>query len=176
FNLYGIDLRFKQKPSARNLGHGAVVWEASAIFAKYMEENCRKYSPTKLAGKTVFELGSGCGLGGLSFTMRGATVILSDLDCVVDTLTRDNAEAVYARTVSSNARPTYPVVMPIVTPLDWRTEYECPPEAPEPPYDIILLTDCVFSVDLAPDLVRTIQTLAGPKSEIYCCHEIRDEV
>lgn len=40
----------------------------------------------------------------------------------------------YARTVSSNARPTYPVVMPIVTPLDWRTEYECPPEAPEPPY------------------------------------------
>lgn len=92
FNLYGIDLRFKQKPSARNLGHGAVVWEASAIFAKYMEENCRKYSPTKLAGKTVFELGSGCGLGGLSFTMRGATVILSDLDCVVDTLTRDNAE------------------------------------------------------------------------------------
>lgn len=42
--------------------------------------------------------------------------------------------------------------------------------------DIILLTDCVFSAQLAPALVGQIKRLSGPKTEIYCCHEIRDEV
>ena len=91
FNILGVDVSLQQKPSAENLGHGAVVWEASAIFTKYMEVNFKKFSPEKLAGKTVFELGSGCGLGGLAFMMRGAAVVLSDLECVVETLTRANA-------------------------------------------------------------------------------------
>lgn len=90
-NLFGVDLSLKQKPSARDLGIGAVVWESSAIFTKYMEANFKKFSPEKLAGRTVLELGSGCGLGGLAFVMRGAAVILTDLACVIDTLTRDNA-------------------------------------------------------------------------------------
>lgn len=29
FELFGVTLNLKQKPSARDLGHGAVVWEAS---------------------------------------------------------------------------------------------------------------------------------------------------
>ena len=91
FNLFGTDLSIKQKPSARDLGIGAVVWESSVILTKYMEANFKKFSPEKLAGKTVFELGSGCGLGGLAFMMRGAAVVLSDLECVVETLTRANA-------------------------------------------------------------------------------------
>ena len=93
--LFEQDLSLKQRPSARNLGHGAVVWEASVIFAKYMEIHCKKFSYHKLQGKTVVELGSGVGLGGLSFMMRGAEVVLSDLKCVTDTLTRDNAEVLF---------------------------------------------------------------------------------
>lgn len=42
--------------------------------------------------------------------------------------------------------------------------------------DIVLLTDCVFSAELAPALVEKIKSLSGNKTEIYCCHEIRDEV
>jgi hypothetical protein len=42
--------------------------------------------------------------------------------------------------------------------------------------DIVLLTDCVFSLDLVPALVDTIRGMCGPKTEVYCCHEIRDLV
>jgi predicted nicotinamide N-methyase len=92
FTLFGEELSLKQKPSSRDLGHGAVVWESSAIFSKYMEINFKKFNHTKLTGRTVLELGSGCGLGGLAFMMRGAAVIMTDLACVVDELTRENAE------------------------------------------------------------------------------------
>jgi hypothetical protein len=39
-----------------------------------------------------------------------------------------------------------------------------------------LLTDCVFSEKLAVPLVNTILSGCGPRSTIFCCHEIRDEV
>ena len=46
-----------QEPSATNLGHGAVVWDASVVFAKYMESNAKEFDPAKLNKKTVIELG-----------------------------------------------------------------------------------------------------------------------
>lgn len=64
---------------------------------------------------------------------------------------------------------------PFATPLDWTKPFICPEGAPTSPYDIILLTDCIFSVELTPDLISTIKSLCGPKSEVYCCYEIRDQ-
>ena len=61
---------------------------------------------------------------------------------------------------------------PEVHALDWTESY--PP--PEKPYDMILLTDCIFSVYLIQPLISQILNNCGKKSEIYCCHEIRDEV
>jgi hypothetical protein len=43
------------------------------------------------------------------------------------------------------------------------------------PFDIVLLTDCVFSALLVKDLVSTILKYTGPRSTVICCHEIRDE-
>ena len=44
------------------------------------------------------------------------------------------------------------------------------------PYDYVLLTDCVFSAELAVPLVNTILCCCGPRTNVICCHEIRDEV
>lgn len=44
------------------------------------------------------------------------------------------------------------------------------------PYDIILLTDCVFAIELVYPLVQTILYCCGLRSIVLCCHEIRDEV
>jgi len=44
------------------------------------------------------------------------------------------------------------------------------------PYDYVILTDCVFSVELAQALVNTILCCCGPRTTVICCHEIRDEV
>lgn len=43
-------------------------------------------------------------------------------------------------------------------------------------FDIILLTDCIFSVTLTEALISTIMQYCTNKTEILCCHEIRDEV
>jgi len=89
-SLFGQELSIQQMPDDRLLGHGAVVWDSSAIFVKYMECNPRDYDSSKLAGKTVLELGSGCGLAGIAFMMRGAVVTCTDLSAVTIALTMKN--------------------------------------------------------------------------------------
>lgn len=73
-------------------GHGAVVWDSSIVFAKYMEYNPQLFTSSEIVGKTVLELGSGCGLAGLSFMAKGADVTLTDLSHIVTELTLPNAE------------------------------------------------------------------------------------
>lgn len=43
-------------------------------------------------------------------------------------------------------------------------------------YDMVLLTDCVFSVDLIECLIGTIVSHCKQRTTVICCHEIRDEV
>lgn len=64
----------------------------SVIFAKYIENDPREFSIENLHGKRLIELGSGCGLAGLSCMMRGAVVTLTDLQCVTEALTTPNAD------------------------------------------------------------------------------------
>ena len=39
------------------------------------------------------------------------------------------------------------------------------------PYDYVLLTDCVFSAALVPDLIRTILESSGQRSTVICVRE-----
>lgn len=41
-------------------------------------------------------------------------------------------------------------------------------------YDIIVLTDCIFSVHLIKPLINCILKLSSHNTIIYCCYEIRD--
>ncbi len=84
---------------------------------------------------------------------------------------------------TGNGSSTVTIQRPTVFAIDW-TEHattNLPTDGDEGAadthiYDIVLLTDCVFSVELVPDLMATILKHSGPKSTIICCHEIRDEV
>ena len=96
--LFGNLLRLNQNPSAHNLGHGTVVWDASVVFAKYMENNAKEFDPSKLTGKTLLELGSGCGLAGISFMLRGAAVTCTDMEKVTSSLTAQHLYSSKART------------------------------------------------------------------------------
>jgi predicted nicotinamide N-methyase len=90
--LFDQELVIEQDPGSRDLGHGAVVWDAAVVFSKYMEKNYKDYDVQKLGGKTVLELGSGCGLGGIAFMMKGSKVTFTDLENVVDRLTEKNVQ------------------------------------------------------------------------------------
>ena len=98
-NLFETDLLIEQDPSSRDLGHGAVVWDASVVLVKYMEKNYKDYDASKLANKTVLELGSGCGLGGIAFMMKGAKVTCTDLENVTQRLTERNVQVSISRII-----------------------------------------------------------------------------
>ena len=160
------------------------MWDASIIFAKYVEISS-DFSVSSMAGKRVLELGSGCGLGGLALMMRGAAVTLTDLPLVTSSLTSINAARVFGKLHSLGAQ-VVDFIRPIVAPIDWRDHSLIPSTFPdsdrlpfiafEESYDVVLLTDCVFSRSLVKDLVLTILKYCAAKSELICCHEIRDEV
>jgi predicted nicotinamide N-methyase len=168
--VFDWEMSLKQQPGDRNMGHGAVVWDAAVVWVKYMETNPKKYGLSALAGRRVVELGSGCGLAGLAFMLKGARVTLTDLSEVTKALTSQNANAVYKRALTSWQGGST-LHEPTVEPIDWTCEYAAPTEGA---FDIVLLTDCIFSSVLTPHLIRQIKRLAGKNSEIICCHEIRD--
>ena len=183
-SLFGHDLMILQNPDSRILGHGAVVWDAAVVFAKYMEHNLsqKEFSTTKLKSQTVIELGSGCGLAGIAFMLRGASVTLTDLPGVVDALTEKNASTIYTQIALSlsagdESPSTCPLQRPQVFPVDWTDSLSNKEEKGDTTqsYDVILLTDCVFSATLSIGLVATILKYCGEKSSVICCHEIRDE-
>ncbi|KAL4381198.1 hypothetical protein AHAS_Ahas04G0109500 [Arachis hypogaea] len=62
--VLGHELQFTQDPNSKHLG--TKVWDSSLVFAKFLERNCRKgrFSPAKLKGKRVIELGTGYGVSG----------------------------------------------------------------------------------------------------------------
>jgi hypothetical protein len=41
-------------------------------------------------------------------------------------------------------------------------------------FDVILLTDCIFSVSLVGPLVDILRHYSAKGTTVYCCHEIRD--
>jgi len=63
-------------------------------MAKYMDYDPRKFSAGNISGKTVLELGSGCGLGGLAFMVRGAAVTFTDLSIVIENITAENVKVI----------------------------------------------------------------------------------
>jgi predicted nicotinamide N-methyase len=126
-------------------------------------------------------LGSGCGLAGIAYMLRGATVFLTDLPHIVTALTDRNAQAIYLQALREQGdddmgHSSLEIKKPTCFPVDW-TKHASNVHALDisSQYDIVLLTDCVFSAQLVNDLVATILKYSGPRSTIICCHEIRDE-
>ena len=63
---------------------GARVWRSSYLLARYLE-----VAPELVAGKSVVELGAGCGLVGMAAAELGAaTVLLTDLAGVLPRVER----------------------------------------------------------------------------------------
>lgn len=176
-DVFGVQFSLKQEPGSRVLGHGAVVWDSSVVFAKYMEHNPKLF--VDVEGKKVLELGSGCGLAGLCYMIKGAQVTLTDLSKVTDTLTIPNAMSTFSRINSLGSSKFPRLFQPIVTPLDW-TDREASLAIHSTIegsvyFDVILLTDCVFNQSLTSDIIATLREHSNHRTEVYCCYEIRDE-
>ncbi|XP_010488411.1 PREDICTED: protein-lysine methyltransferase METTL21D isoform X2 [Camelina sativa] len=144
------------------------------VFAKYLGKNCRKgrFSPSKLKGKRVIELGAGCGVAGFALAMLGCDVVTTDQKEVLLLLKR-NVEWNTSKILQMNPGSASFGSLRVAE-LDWGNEDHI--RAVEPPFDYVIGTDVVYSEQLLEPLLRTILALSGPKTTVMLGYEIRSTV
>ncbi|KAJ8751393.1 hypothetical protein K2173_016593 [Erythroxylum novogranatense] len=167
--VLGHQLQFSQDPNSKHLG--TTVWDASIVFIKFLEKNCRKgrFCPSKLKGKRAIELGAGCGVAGFGMAMLGCNVVSTDQVDVLPLLVRNverNTSRILQTDPSSDSFGSIQVEQ-----LDWGNEDHI--RAVEPPFDYIIGTDVVYAEHLLEPLLRTLFALSGPKTTILVGYEIR---
>ncbi|XLS83709.1 hypothetical protein HN51_033875 [Arachis hypogaea] len=162
--VLGHELQFTQDPNSKHLG--TTVWDSSLVFAKFLERNCRKgrFSPAKLKGKRVIELGAGCGVSGFGMALLGCDVIVTDQKEVLPLLQR-NVERNISRVMQKNPESFGSIK---VAELQWGDESHI--KAVDPPFDYIIGTDVVYVEHLLEPLLQTILALSGPRTTILVCH------
>ncbi|XP_066152904.1 protein N-lysine methyltransferase METTL21D-like [Euwallacea fornicatus] len=139
---------------------GCVVWDASIVLAKYLEElykkNCQKFK-----NLNVIELGSGVGCVGLTIACLGSNSLLTDLEEVLPLLKR-NIEANRDKIRLNNGSAT-------AVCLNWgETTFQGAPP------DLILMADCVYYKESIDKLVDTLKNLSGSNTKVLMSHEIRE--
>ena len=127
------------------------VWDGGILLADYLQAR-----PVVIQGKHVLELGAGLGLVGLTAAALGAqSVVLTDLVVVMPCLSQNIAtnQALWQAAGCTSVT---------CTPLDWFDPYPLP----RPPnsstgdcWNVILLADCVWTLDLVSPLIRTLTAL-----------------
>ncbi|PHT33774.1 hypothetical protein CQW23_25574 [Capsicum baccatum] len=168
-DVLGHQLQFCQDPNSKHLG--TTVWDASMVLVKFLERNCRKgrFSPSKLRGKRVVELGAGCGVAGFGMALLGCDVVSTDQTEVLPLLMR-NVERNTSRIMQTISDPdSFGSIQ--AAELDWGNETHI--KAVGPPFDFIIGTDVVYAEHLLEPLLQTIIALSGPKTTILLGHEIR---
>ncbi|XP_004506058.1 uncharacterized protein [Cicer arietinum] len=165
--VLGHELQFVQDPNSKHLG--TTVWDASLVFAKFLERNCRKgrFSPAKLKGKRVIELGAGCGVSGFGMALLGCDVTVTDQKEVLPILQR-NVDRNISRVMQKNPESFGSIK---VAELQWGDESHV--KAVGPPFDYIIGTDVVYVEHLLEPLLQTILGLSGPRTTILLGNEIR---
>ncbi|KAK0603104.1 hypothetical protein LWI29_001486 [Acer saccharum] len=167
--VLGHPLHFSQDPNSKHLG--TTVWDASVVFAKYLEKNCRRgrFCPSKLKGKRVIELGAGCGVAGFGMALLGCNVVATDQNEVLPLLKRNVERNTSTITQMNPSSDSFGSIQ--VAELDWGNEDHL--KAVGPPFDYIIGTDVVYAEHLLEPLLRTIFALSGPKTTILLGYEIR---
>ncbi|KAJ0605938.1 putative lysine methyltransferase, S-adenosyl-L-methionine-dependent methyltransferase [Helianthus annuus] len=157
FEVMGYQLQFCQDPNSKHLG--TTVWDASMVLVKYLEKNCRKgrFSPSKLKGKRVIELGAGCGVAGFGMAMLGCDVVSTDQVEVLPLLMR-NVERNTSRIMQMNPDAGSLIIFLIIrvpfpphsvdsigsitaAELSWGNDDHI--RALDPPFDYIIGTDVI---------------------------------
>ncbi|CAG8753154.1 26206_t:CDS:1 [Dentiscutata erythropus] len=153
--------------------HGTTVWDSSVVTAYYMQNllNSRNLFEKNLS---CIELGSGCGLLGLVMCSLGFETTLTDLADVVGNVLKENVRRnllilnnQQCQNIENIQHKAYVKV------LDWTSQLS---SDFTPPYDYIVATDCIYSLDLIPYFAKCLYDLSSDKSVIICGIERRDPI
>ncbi|PIA29136.1 hypothetical protein AQUCO_06200016v1 [Aquilegia coerulea] len=158
--VLGFELQFSQDPNSKHLG--TTVWDASMVFVKYLERNCRKgrFCPSKLKGKRVIELGAGCGVAGFD-QVEVLPLLMRNVERNTSRITQSNLDSGSFGSIQ-------------VAELDWGNQEHI--KAVGSPFDYIIGTDVVYAEHLLDPLLQTMFSLSGPKTTILLGYEIRNTI
>ena len=125
---------------------GGKIWDSGRVLASVLEE---EYA-SRLSGMTVLELGSGTGIGGLTAALAGATVTLTDGSLGVLPLLEANVRVNGLSDQSTVQR------------LRWGFRYRDDLAALDQNLDLVIGSDLLYSPDVFPDLLDTLEELCTP--------------
>ncbi len=150
---------------------GTVLWDSAVALEMFVASGggCG-LSPTSFAGARVCELGSGCGVAGLCFLLRGAAVTFTDLPEVVGHC-EQNVRAVMGSAALSTGSAAAPPAS--FVPFAWGDDARANGLAP--PYDFVVGTDCVYVSTQIPPFVDTLAALSDDRTVVVVVQETRDE-
>ncbi|KAF9483914.1 hypothetical protein BDN70DRAFT_798899 [Pholiota conissans] len=174
--------RFSLVQRADGVSNGTALWLGGQCLALFLAQAHLKFARSALHPRPrAIELGSGIGLTALALCSLGWDVLATDIPHVIS--------SVLAKNISHNlsALPLDSGIVQIRE-LDWSV----PPEKwmwdhdhviashSEPPFDIIISADTVYSLDLIEPMLRTLHALstlslsASRYPPILLCIERRD--
>ncbi|KAJ3758049.1 putative methyltransferase-domain-containing protein [Lentinula raphanica] len=134
-------------------GCGGIVWPAGQILSNYLIKQGSDF----MQGKHVVELGSGTGLVGLIAAKLGAgRVWITDQASLLDIMQQNLS----LNRLQCNCE---------VAELNWGTSIPTAMSSP----DVILAADCVYFEPAFPLLVRTLDSLATDKTQVFFCYKKR---
>ena len=160
---------------------GGIVWETSFLLLNFLRQRylhdelqSGRQSPSSNSkypcGKTVLEVGAGCGLLGLGIyhSRLAKRVILTETDSVLPNLQR-NVEENFSRSKKRDSDRIR------VCALDWtRYREDCERSHIEHhSVDMIVGTDVVFSTRLVQPLLETLRYLSHSETTILLCLQER---
>jgi len=146
-----IELRVRELCSPEQ-GTGGRVWHCSVILARWLHS----MGESLLRGRRVLELGAGLGAPGLVAGLFADEVVLTDFGDVVHNLQYNvdlNTPSIHTKSQASIRAME----------LDWNRcdEYE------EPPADVVVAAEVVYSVEMVPALVATLLRVLHPGGVCY---------
>ncbi|CEM22842.1 unnamed protein product [Vitrella brassicaformis CCMP3155] len=143
------------------------VSPAAEVFCKFIELH-----PILFQGKTVLELGAGCGLCSIVASLCNANVTATDRPKVVASLLRANIKSATKQALLQNIATEMEVKE-----LLWGSELREEGWGAKgfESFDYVIATDVATGNDVFESLLVTVLQLAGPKTIILLAHVWRNE-
>eukprot|EP00128_Syssomonas_multiformis_P006231 Colp12_sorted_trinity150504_noHs@13658 len=146
--------------------HSSTVWDSAKCLFKYMESEI--FAKPKPLGRAI-ELGSGCGLVGI------CCAVLSQKEGFSEIVMTDRPEAI--QRLTSNILKNEDLIGRKVKVrsevLFWGNDEHI--KNVDPPFDFVLVTDCVYAIELIGILVDTIVKVSSPRATVLVALERRDD-
>ncbi|KAK8923595.1 hypothetical protein KSP39_PZI019108 [Platanthera zijinensis] len=151
---------------------GTSVWPCSLVLAKFAERwlpsssssitiNPNPYADLlSFAGKRAVELGSGCGPAGLSLTVLGLDIVLTDIAPVIPALRRNVKRNRHALPKTPKHAQLY-----------WNNAEQI--RSLNPPFDLVVAADVVYMEDSAAQLVSAMDALVAPHGAVLLGYQLR---